>query len=47
MEYLTFGLSYWVYTTFGFIPAALFFSSSLAVVFYLHKKVLYFDDDLS
>lgn len=46
MEYLTFGMSYWIYTNFGIGPAALFFIGGLAVAIYIHKKVLYYENDL-
>lgn len=46
MEYLAFGMSYWVYINFGMGPAALFFVSALAVAHYIHKKVLYYENDL-
>ena len=47
MEYLTFGMSYWIYTNFGIVPAALFFVGGLAVAIRFYKKVLYYENDLS
>lgn len=46
MEYLAFGMSYWIYTNFGIGPAALFFVAGIAVLVRFHKKVLYYENDL-